>query len=62
MPHPLYFDKKAVQVNRQGVRFNLLLESIFSKYAIYIFIYLSNTHIQFYYPVSQMRRLRPSNK
>ena len=63
LPHLFWLKKtKTVQVSRQDVRFNLLLEYIFPKYDIYIFVYLSNIHLQFYYPISQTRRLRPSSK
>lgn len=63
LPHLFWLKKtKTVQVSRQDVRFNLLLEHIFPKYDIYTFVYLSNMQLQFYYPISQTRRLRPSSK
>ena len=63
LPHLFWLKKtKTVQVSRQDVRFNLLLEYIFPKYDIYTFVYLSNMQLQFYYPISQTRRLRPSSK
>lgn len=62
LPHLFWLKKpKTVQVSRQDVRFNLLLESL-PESDIYIFVHLSNIHLQFYYPISQTRRLRPSSK